>query len=83
MTAKGRREPVSVAAWATTDIVSDFEAESSTKKPKFSTSAVADTAAAGPSSNQVLTGLVPTPDEETGREVEAGGVARPSGEEIC
>ena len=55
------------------DIVSDFEAESSTKKPKFSTSAVADTAAAGPSSNQVLTGLVPTPDEETGREVEAGG----------
>ena len=70
------------------DIVSDFEAESSTKKPKFSTSAVAVTAAAGggaagPSWNQVLTSLVPTPDEEMGRKVEAGGVARPPGEEIC
>lgn len=70
------------------DIVSDFEAESQTKKPKFSTTAVAITAAgggaiAGPSSNQVLISLVPTPDKETGREVEAGGVARPPGEEIC
>ena len=38
---------MSVAAWATMDIVSDFEAESSTKKSKFSTSAVAVTAAGG------------------------------------